>query len=144
MAWQISSRVNRYQRRPSLVIPASHPLHCFTTLQNQYPKSQHCSFTRSTPQTRFPHPSDRMYWVFGYGSLIWKPPYVACLSPPLRSLIPFSRPHAVERKEGYVKGVLRRFAQSSIDHRGVPERPGRVVTVIEADDWHKISGHVSI
>ncbi|WWC69048.1 uncharacterized protein I206_102984 [Kwoniella pini CBS 10737] len=64
-----------------------------------------------------------VYWVFGYGSLIFKPP-----------------PHAVEQKSGYVKGVVRRFAQSSIDHRGTPEAPGRVVTVIDAREWHHLEG----
>jgi len=77
------------------------------------------------------------YWVFGYGSLIWKPPYVHYQYRPDR------RPHAVEKRNGYVKGVLRRFAQSSIDHRGTEEAPGRVVTVIKARDWHELAGTVS-
>nr|ODO00515.1 hypothetical protein L204_02509 [Cryptococcus depauperatus CBS 7855] len=64
-----------------------------------------------------------VYWIFGYGSLIFKPP-----------------PHTVEQQPGYVKGVVRRFAQSSNDHRGTPESPGRVVTVVESRDWHELEG----
>lgn len=56
--------------------------------------------------------------VFGYGSLIFKPP-----------------PRVVSQVSGYLKGYVRRFAQSSSDHRGTPEHPGRVVTLVHRNDW---------
>lgn len=55
-------------------------------------------------------------WIVGYGSLIYKPP-----------------PHWKYRVPGVVHGFVRRFWQSSIDHRGTPESPGRVATLIPYD-----------
>jgi cation transport protein ChaC len=66
-----------------------------------------------------PYESEGVSVVFAYGSLIFKPP-----------------PHTIGRTVGYVKGYVRRFAQSSNDHRGTPSREGRVVTLVCASQWH--------
>jgi cation transport regulator ChaC len=54
-------------------------------------------------------------WIFGYGSLLWRPGFAF-----------------EERRAALVRGHARRLDQGSPDHRGTPERLGRVATLLPA------------
>lgn len=77
--------------------------------------------------------ADDDLFLFGYGSLCWRPGDVV-----------YS-----ESRPALVRGFKRRFWQRSEDHRGVPGAPGRVVVCVPQDvlgdvDPHRNAGDVQV
>jgi len=63
---------------------------------------------------------DIFVYLFGYGSLMWRPGFTY-----------------TKKFNAYIKGWKRVFYQGSTDHRGTPEAPGRVVTLIKQPEETK-------
>ncbi|CAH1792105.1 unnamed protein product [Owenia fusiformis] len=61
-------------------------------------------------------------WIFGYGSLCWKPGF-----------------QYSSRKLGFIRGYSRRFWQGNATHRGTPNNPGRVATLVK-DEMNSVWG----
>lgn len=66
--------------------------------------------------------------VFGYGSLCWNP------GPAGESALAHS---SVQRTTGQVRGYRRAWAQKSTDHRGLPQFPGIVCTLLTEAEFRK-------
>lgn len=69
-----------------------------------------------TEKPPLPHNKARLeppghdFWVFGYGSLIWRPGFTH-----------------TDAKVGILRGYHRRFCVYSVHHRGTPDNPGLVL-----------------
>ena len=63
----------------------------------------------------------RPLWLFGYGSVCWNPSF------------PF-----IQKSHAFINNYYRRFWQQSTDHRGTPNKPGLVITLISNKDINKL------
>lgn len=64
-----------------------------------------------------------IFLIFGYGSLLWKQEF-----------------EFTAEYNAYVRGFDRVFYQGSRDHRGTPEDPGRVVTLLPSEPEARVDG----
>jgi cation transport protein ChaC len=89
--------------------------------QEQQQEQQQPAQLVACEQASAPVSAEPDEWLFGYGSLIFKP----------------GLPRILEQRDAFVP-YARRFWQGSPDHRGTPEARGRVVTLLTAEELARV------
>jgi cation transport protein ChaC len=69
---------------------------------------------------------DDSHWVFGYGSLIWRPGF-----------------DHIEARQALLRGAHRRLCIYSHRHRGTPDRPGLVFGLLNGGSCHGMAFRVA-
>ena len=63
--------------------------------------------------------ANRKFWIFGYGSLMWRPGF-----------------DFVESQPALIRGYHRRLCVASFVHRGTPDNPGLVLGLDRGGSCH--------